>query len=205
MNPLANPVPVDQPLEAIDIRQISDKFPNKNFEDMYDKSINKDCFYLVKFWADISYEMDANEMEAFYSTTQWFESVENVTIQVSTQVVSFAKKTVEKIETEVSKMDANTGRYICKFDKSPVCEYMVNFIHKLKHLPDPEMINTVLENFTLLQHITNRTTGELMYVIAFVFEATDSGGPYHHIYSVLGLKKKTKSELKVRKTNSIFL
>lgn len=185
VNPLANPVPVDQPLEAIDIRQISDKFPNKNFEDMYDKSINKDCFYLVKFWADISYEMDANEMEAFYSTTQWFESVENVTIQVSTQVVSFAKKTVEKIETEVSKMDANTGRYICKFDKSPVCEYMVNFIHKLKHLPDPEMINTVLENFTLLQHITNRTTGELMYVIAFVFEATDSGGPYHHIYQLV--------------------
>ena len=88
-------------------------------------------------------------MAATYNTTQWFESIENVTIQVSTQVVSFAKKTVEKIETETSKMDSNTGRYICKFDKSPVCEYMVNFIHKLKHLPDPEMINTVLENFTI--------------------------------------------------------
>ena len=35
VNPLANPVPIEQPLEAIDIRQISDKFPRKNFEDLY--------------------------------------------------------------------------------------------------------------------------------------------------------------------------
>lgn len=32
-----------------------------------------------------------------------------------------------------------------------MCEYMINFIHKLKHLPEKYMMNSVLENFTVLQ------------------------------------------------------
>ena len=28
---------------------------------------------------------------------------------------------------------------------------MINFIHKLKHLPEKYMMNSVLENFTILQ------------------------------------------------------
>ena len=30
---------------------------------------------------------------------------------------------------------------------------MVNFIHKLRHLPEKHMMNSVLENFTILQVI----------------------------------------------------
>lgn len=39
-----------------------------------------------------------------------------------------------------------------------MCEYMINFIHKLKHLPEKYMMNSVLENFTILLVITSLTS-----------------------------------------------
>jgi hypothetical protein len=38
-----------------------------------------------------------------------------------------------------------------KLHGSPMCEYSINFILKLKHLPEKYMMNSVLENFTILQ------------------------------------------------------
>lgn len=32
-----------------------------------------------------------------------------------------------------------------------MCDYMINFINKLKNLPEKYMMNSVLENFTILQ------------------------------------------------------
>lgn len=43
------------------------------------------------------------------------------------------------------------GHYSYRIHRSPLCEYMINFIHKLKHLPEKYMMNSVLENFTILQ------------------------------------------------------
>ncbi len=43
------------------------------------------------------------------------------------------------------------GRFLYKLHRSPMCEYMINFILKLKHLPEKYMMNSVLENFTILQ------------------------------------------------------
>lgn len=43
------------------------------------------------------------------------------------------------------------GRFVYRIHRSPMCEYMINFIHKLKHLPEKYMMNSVLENFTILQ------------------------------------------------------
>ena len=43
------------------------------------------------------------------------------------------------------------GRHLYKLHRSPMCEYMINFILKLKHLPEKYMMNSVLENFTILQ------------------------------------------------------
>ena len=53
------------------------------------------------------------------------------------------------LQTEYARFEG--GRYVFRIHRSPLCEYMINFIHKLKHLPEKYMMNSVLENFTILQ------------------------------------------------------
>lgn len=53
------------------------------------------------------------------------------------------------LQTEYARME--NGRFVYRIHRSPMCEYMINFIHKLKHLPEKYMMNSVLENFTILQ------------------------------------------------------
>lgn len=70
-------------------------------------------------------------------------------ITCSTKVCSFGKQVVEKVETEYSRLE--NSRFVYRIQRSPMCEYMINFIQKLKHLPERYMMNSVLENFTILQ------------------------------------------------------
>jgi len=78
------------------------------------------------------------------------------------------------------------GRNVFRIERSPMCEYMINFINKLKGLPEKYMMNSVLENFTILQVITNRDTQETLLCIAFVFEVSVSEhGAQHHIYRLV--------------------
>lgn len=52
-------------------------------------------------------------------------------------------------QTEYSRYE--NGRFVYRINRSPMCDYMVAFIHRLKHLPEKYMMNSVLENFTVLQ------------------------------------------------------
>jgi YAP binding domain len=70
-------------------------------------------------------------------------------ITCSTKVCSFGKQVVEKVETEYSRLE--NGRFVYRIHRSPMCDYMINFINKLKRLPEKYMMNSVLENFTILQ------------------------------------------------------
>ena len=72
-----------------------------------------------------------------------------MTIQCSTKVCSFGKQVVEKLETEFAKNE--NGRCVYRMHRSQMCEYMVSFINRLRHLPEKYMMNSVLENFTILQ------------------------------------------------------
>lgn len=83
------------------------------------------------------------------STSFRYESNENIVITCSTKVCSFGKQVVEKVETEYSRLESS--RFIYRIQRSPMCEYMINFIQKLKGLPERYMMNSVLENFTILQ------------------------------------------------------
>ena len=59
----------DPLLEAIDVRQIYDKFPEKKggLKELYDKGPQA-AFFLVKFWADLNTDIQ-HEAGAFYGVT----------------------------------------------------------------------------------------------------------------------------------------
>lgn len=86
-----------------------------------------------------------------------------MTITCSTKVCSFGKQVVEKVETEYARFE--NGRFVYRISRSPMCEYMINFIHKLKHLPEKYMMNSVLENFTILQVRCIRVT--VLFLLRF--------------------------------------
>ncbi|XP_035238464.1 transcriptional enhancer factor TEF-5 isoform X4 [Anguilla rostrata] len=180
-----NPSYSDPLLEAVDIRQIYDKFPEKKggLKELYEKG-PQNAFFLVKFWADLNSSGMQDGPGSFYGVSSQYSSTENMTITVSTKVCSFGKQVVEKVETEYARMEG--GRCVYRIHRSPMCEYMINFIHKLKHLPEKYMMNSVLENFTILQVVTNRDTQETLLCIAFVFEvSTSEHGAQYHVYRLV--------------------
>uniref|UniRef100_A0A8C6SR03 TEA domain transcription factor 1 n=1 Tax=Neogobius melanostomus TaxID=47308 RepID=A0A8C6SR03_9GOBI len=174
----------DALLEAVDIRQIYDKFPEKKggLKELYGKG-PQNSFFLIKFWADLNCNVQ-DDTGSFYGVTSQYESSENMTITCSTKVCSFGKQVVEKVETEYARFE--NGRFVYRISRSPMCEYMINFIHKLKHLPEKYMMNSVLENFTILMVVTNRETQETLLCMACVFEVSNSEhGAQHHIYRLV--------------------
>uniref|UniRef100_A0A8C6SBL5 TEA domain family member 1a n=1 Tax=Neogobius melanostomus TaxID=47308 RepID=A0A8C6SBL5_9GOBI len=174
----------DPLLECVDIRQIYDKFPEKKggLKELFSKG-PQNAFYLIKFWADLNYNVQ-DDPAAFYGVTSQYESSENMTITCSTKVCSFGKQVVEKVETEYARFE--NGRFVYRISRSPMCEYMINFIHKLKHLPEKYMMNSVLENFTILLVVSNRETQETLLCMACVFEVSNNEhGAQHHIYRLV--------------------
>uniref|UniRef100_A0A3P8X671 TEA domain family member 1a n=1 Tax=Cynoglossus semilaevis TaxID=244447 RepID=A0A3P8X671_CYNSE len=174
----------DPLLECVDIRQIYDKFPEKKggLKELFSKG-PQNAFYLIKFWADLNYS-GQDDPTAFYGVSSQYESSENMTITCSTKVCSFGKQVVEKVETEYGRFE--NGRFVYRISRSPMCEYMINFIHKLKHLPEKYMMNSVLENFTILLVVTNRDTQETLLCMACVFEVSNNEhGAQHHIYRLV--------------------
>ncbi|XP_068595210.1 transcriptional enhancer factor TEF-1-like [Brachionichthys hirsutus] len=174
----------DPLLECVDIRQIYDKFPEKKggLKELFGKG-PQNAFYLIKFWADLNPNMQ-DDPAAFYGVSSQYESSENMTITCSTKVCSFGKQVVEKVETEYARFE--NGRFVYRISRSPMCEYMINFIHKLKHLPEKYMMNSVLENFTILLVVSNRDTQETLLCMACVFEVSNNEhGAQHHIYRLI--------------------
>uniref|UniRef100_A0A3Q3LGB4 TEA domain family member 3 a n=1 Tax=Mastacembelus armatus TaxID=205130 RepID=A0A3Q3LGB4_9TELE len=180
----SNPGYNDPVLEPIDVRQIYDKFSEKKggLKELFEKG-PPNAFFLVKFWADLSSDIEEGS-GVFYGVSSQYSGTENITISVSTKVCSFGKQVVEKVETEYARMEG--GKYMFHIHRSPMCEYMINFIHKLKHLPEKYMMNSVLENFTILQVVSNRETQETLLCIAFVFEvSTSEHGAQYHVYRLV--------------------
>ncbi|KAJ8790745.1 hypothetical protein J1605_021173 [Eschrichtius robustus] len=172
------PSPGAPPLESVDVRQIYDKFPVKkgDLRELYDRG-PPHAFFLVKFWADLNWGPSGEEVGAggssggFYGVSSQYESLEHMALTCS---------------SKTQRAQLEDGRFVYRLLRSPMCEHLVNFLHKLWQLPECYMMNSVLENFTILQMVTNRDTQELLLCTAYVFEvSTSERGAQHHIYRLV--------------------
>uniref|UniRef100_A0A2D4GHR5 TEA domain-containing protein n=1 Tax=Micrurus corallinus TaxID=54390 RepID=A0A2D4GHR5_MICCO len=183
-----NPIPIcGSPLEMVDIRQIYDKFPEEGggLQDLYDEGPPQ-AFFLVKFWADLNLSLLREEPGGiggvFYGVSSRYEGPQALTLSCTSKVCSFGKKVVEKLEIAEPAHWEN-GRFVFHIKRSPLCEYLINFIRKLRTLPEKQMMDSVLENFSILQVLRDQETQELLLCVAFVFEVSaKERGSQHHIY-----------------------
>ncbi|CUT99002.1 transcriptional enhancer factor TEF 5 [Echinococcus multilocularis] len=167
----------DPILEEVDASQIWDKFPTDGLKQRIEED-SPNVFFLVKLWADINTELPEG---ANYAVSSIFEGTEDVPLLVSTRLCSYSSPFVEKLEYESPVLE--NGRYVYKQLRSPMCACMKKFIAKLLKLSSLAEMNQVLENFTILQIVTNKNTDEVLLGIAYVLEVSKSlRGAQHNIY-----------------------
>jgi transcriptional enhancer factor len=135
--------------ETISIDQIFDKFPHYDgLKDLFERNPDG-SFFLIKFWADVSISPSIinsiiNRDESFF-TSYTYASCSNRPIHISTRLCSFGKQVLEKVEISEYPQRDQFDQFIYRFDRSPLCDYMVQFIQKLRSLPNTYMMNSVLE------------------------------------------------------------
>jgi hypothetical protein len=164
-------------LESIDIVQVCDKFPG--LQELCQEQ-PRAPMYLVKFWVDLNYD-NSRSNQGLFMTTASYTSNENMRVIRSTSVLSLGKQVIEKIQVESGV--PQDGAFTYQFSDAPMCEYMVKFIEKLRSIESPELVNKVLENFSVVQVLRNEENGEVLCCKAFMFETSLRGyGARHNIY-----------------------
>lgn len=180
-------------VESININQIFDKFPEIGGSEGLFYRGQSDAFFLVKFWADLNsnFEYDVGDQNSFFGYSSHFETSEPFRdITCSTKVCSYGNPLVEKVEKIEGKFNPANGRHSFKNPKSQMCDFMIEFIRKLHKVPTA-LVNSVLENFTVLQVITTESTSEILLCLAYVFEIFPQtrdedrpAGPQYHVYKL---------------------
>ncbi|KAH0508736.1 Transcriptional enhancer factor TEF-4 [Microtus ochrogaster] len=150
------PSPGAPPLESVDVRQIYDNFPEK-------KGGLRELY-------------DRGPPHAFFLVKFWADL--NWGLSGEEAVTSGGSGGFYGVSSQYESRELMTLTCSSK--------YLVNFLHKLRQLPERYMMNSVLENFTILQVVTNRDTQELLLCTAYVFEvSTSEHGAQHHIYRLV--------------------
>ena len=135
--------------ETISIDQIFDKFPrNDGLKDLFEQN-PEGSFYLIKFWADVPMPPPltnaVNIRDESFFTSFAYSSATNRPIHISTRLCSFGKQVLVKVDTSENPQLDSFQQFVHRFDRTPLCEYMVQFIQKLRSLPNAYMMNSVLE------------------------------------------------------------
>ncbi|CAJ0932025.1 unnamed protein product, partial [Mesorhabditis belari] len=138
----------DADLVDVEWNDIADSFQDKA-QHLYSQA-PPDGVFLVKCWADIHFNIDF-ETALFAVDSHYVSSQNFPTLRISTMACSFGKVAVEKIEeVPVRLVD---GHFEYRLEKSPVCQWLVDFVTQLKSLETVAEMNRVLENFSVLQEL----------------------------------------------------
>ena len=93
--------------------------------------------------------LQGDKSYGLHALTTKYESRDRLRLRCSTIVSSFGRPVVEKIQVEDAIPENNS--FVYYFNQSPMCDYMVHFLEKLKALDSLDKMDKVLENFSVLQ------------------------------------------------------
>uniref|UniRef100_A0AC35U3T2 TEA domain-containing protein n=1 Tax=Rhabditophanes sp. KR3021 TaxID=114890 RepID=A0AC35U3T2_9BILA len=176
---------ITEPLEVIKADVVADKFPTLLKELIAEGP--SDAFFLAKCWVNFNFEtpkMDAKS-EAMYAVDSFYNSLFNFDISVSTKACSLGVQIIEKAEIYSPVGYDGHGVYQYRMENSPMCQYMVDLIAELKNFPDRNVVNSILENFSVLQIIKAQPSDETIMVIAFMFEVSPDPEPTCRLYRLV--------------------
>lgn len=149
---------------------------------LYEKSNHKDNFFLLKFWADADFHLDQT-MDQKYELNARFQLDQIRPLEVTTQVYSFSKEAMRK-EQNPQCFEENGRTY---FELNwEFCEYGKGFIERLLLLsPNKDKMNVVLQHFAMLTYVKDSTTGEILIVLAQMFEVSRTEGHGQNVYHLI--------------------
>ena len=144
--------------ETISIDQIFDKFPRQDgLKDLFEHNPDG-SFFLIKFWADVlmppSIVNSGSHRDESFFTSYSYASCSDRPINVATRLCSFGRQVLEKVEINEHPQRDPVDQFIYRFDRAALCDYMVQFIQKLRSLRNADLMNCVLEVRTRRRHAT---------------------------------------------------
>lgn len=170
----------DTEMEAIDMTQVIDKFPDLRHDYQLGPA---QSFFLAKFWVDMGF--DPHSVAGPFAHAARYHSLEALPLLLTTRVYSNGKEILSKDQVAEPVPDNMSGGYLYLFERAPLCPYLATFVGRLRSLDNRERMNAVLEGFQVVQTAHNASTGEILFLTAFVFEVAQPGmGPRTQVYKL---------------------